>query len=367
MKILVLSWRGPGHPYAGGAEQSTWKHMQGWVRNGADVTLFTSSYSGSRPFESIDGIKIYRKGDQYFGVKLFAFIHYKKNLYDLVIDEFHGIPFYSPLFTKKTICLIHEVAGPVWKLNPWPRPINLIPLLIGPIIEKYTLKYIYKYTNFITVSNSTKKDLIKAGVRNIKVIQNGVTLPKKVSIYPKSSTPTFVYLSALSKDKGAEDVIEAFRIISTRINNAELLIMGKGEEQYVNYLKSKSDNLKINFLGYVDELTKFKNLSISHVMLFPSFHEGWGLVVIEANSVGTPVVVYPAKGLVDSVNNGVSGIICDEMTPRSLAEKAIELIQSKNYQSFSQKSIEWSKNFNWHIAQEGSFKLLREIYKKREN
>lgn len=364
MKVLVLSWRGPGHPLSGGAEQSTWKHIEGWVKRGVDVTLFTSSFPGCVGQEEKQGVKIIRRGDQYFGVKLFAFIHCISNKYDLVIDEFHGIPFYTPLFCKKSICFIHEVAGPVWKLNQWPKPFNLLPLLLGPIIEKFTLKYIYKNTQFFTVSNSTRKDLIALGVNKVEVIQNGVSLPKKLTVYPKSKKPTFVFLSALSKDKGVEDVIDVFRIISARIPESELIVMGKGETNYVEYLKSKSKKLNIKFLGWVDELTKFKYLSVSHILLFPSYHEGWGLVVIEANSVGTPAVVYPVRGLVDSVKDNYSGKISKEVSVKSMSEVVIDLLNSRDYESITNNCIKWASNFSWNDAQSRSFDLLRKIYEQ---
>src|SRR6266498_3127303 len=103
MNILIFSWRGPKHPNAGGAEISTHEHAKGWVKAGHRVTLFTSYFPNSKKEEVIDGIEVKRYGRQMFGVQWEAFVWYlfkPHEKFDLVIDEFHGIPFFTPLYVK---------------------------------------------------------------------------------------------------------------------------------------------------------------------------------------------------------------------------------------------------------------------------
>ncbi|MDP1743835.1 MAG: glycosyltransferase family 4 protein, partial [Candidatus Amesbacteria bacterium] len=233
MNILILSWRGPGHPSAGGAEQSTWQHATGWVKAGHEVTLLTAAFVGCQPKETKDGVNILRLGDQFIGVRLVAFFWYwfgKHPKIDLVVDEFHGIPFFTPVwvFKSKILAYIHEIAGPVWHLNPWPRPFNLIPAIIGKYGEPWMFRLLYKNIPFMTVSNSTKEDLQKFGVKNITVIHNGVTLPKKLPKLDKEKIFTVIYLSALAKDKGIEDAIKVFNLLKTQIKNIQFWVVGKG-------------------------------------------------------------------------------------------------------------------------------------------
>src|SRR3989344_3656213 len=119
MNILILSWRGPGHPSAGGAEQVTLEHAKGWVKAGHDVTLFTSFFKDAKRKDLVEGIKIIRSGRQFFEVQFRAFLWYilaKHHKFDLVIDEFHGIPFFTPLYVRsRKLAFIHEVAKEVWK------------------------------------------------------------------------------------------------------------------------------------------------------------------------------------------------------------------------------------------------------------
>ena len=244
MTILMLSWRGPGHSLAAGAEQATWAHAKGWVRAGHQVTLFTSVFPNCKPRERVDGIDIIRQGIDIFGVHLSAcwwYLFGSHPKFDLVVDEFHGVPFFTPLYVRvKKLGFIHEVAQKVWSLNPWPKPFNLIPAIIGKIGEPLVFKLLYRQIPFMTVSESTKQDLQHFGIKNITVVYNGVNLPDKLPHVSKEKVFTIIYLSALAKDKGVEDAIKAFNLINQSIPNSQFWIVGKGEPVYVKYLHHKS-------------------------------------------------------------------------------------------------------------------------------
>ena len=55
--------------------------------------------------------------------------------------------------------------------------------------------------------------------------------------------------------------------------------------------------------------------------------EGWGLNVIEANAMGTPAIVYPVGGLVDSTLHDETGLVTRGETPESLADAILEIAQ----------------------------------------
>ncbi|MCX6706182.1 MAG: glycosyltransferase, partial [Candidatus Woesebacteria bacterium] len=180
MNILVFSWRGPKHPNAGGAEQVMHEHMKGWVAAGHKVTVFSSKFPGSLVRERVDGVEAIHQGDQYVGVKLAAFVYYLKNMdsFDLVVDQFHGIPFFTPLYVRKPkLAVLQEVAREVWFLNGFPWPINWIIGIIGFIIEPLIF-LLYKKIPFMVGSQSAKNDLIKMGIPgvNVHIIPHGVLL-----------------------------------------------------------------------------------------------------------------------------------------------------------------------------------------------
>lgn len=370
LNILILSWRGPGHPNAGGAEVSTHEHAKGWVKAGHCVTLFTSYYQGAKEDEIIDGVKIKRCGRQVFGVQWEVFKWYRFKVhpkFDLVIDQFHGIPFLTPLFVKeKKLGFIHEVAKEVWRLNPWPKPMFFIPAILGTLIEPLIFKFLYRKIPFMTVSDSTKEDLISWGIPkiNITVVHNGVNMPN-IKIPRKEAKNTLIYLGAISKDKGIEDALRVFSLLN-KIGDFQFWIVGKSDPAYLEFLKKIVKNLgiekKTKFWGYVSEDKKYGLLGKSHILVNPSVREGWGLVVIEAAQMGTPTIAYDVPGLRDSIVDGRTGILCKKRNTLILTEAVIELINDKiRYARFSKQAFLWSKNFNWEKSAKMSLDLINRI------
>ena len=370
MNILILSWRGPGHPNAGGAEISTHEHAKNWVRAGNSVTLFTSSFKDGKSEEVIDGIIITRRGSDVFGVQLSAFVWYflgRHERFDLVVDQFHGIPFFTPLYVRtKKLAFIHEVTKEVWWLNPWQKPFNLIPGIVGTLFEPLIFKFFYRHTSFMTVSESTKKDLIGWDIprHNISVVHNGITTLKVRLINKKEKT--LIYLGALTKDKGIEDAIKVFDLINQKDPNWQFWVVGKGESKYISNLKMKIKefnlNKKIRFFGYIDQNKKFELLAKAQVLINPSVREGWGLVNIEANSVGTPVLGYNVPGMTDSVQIGRTGYLLDKGDVSNMAQKVLNLSRdNKIYNKLSRESVWWSKKFTWDKSGKMSLELINNL------
>ena len=362
MNILILSWRGPGHPLAGGAEQVTFEHAKGWLKAGNKVTLFTSYYIGANIDENKGGIRIIRRGDQFFGVKLAAFKWYwfeNREKFDLIVDEFHGLPFFTPLWAigVKKLGFIHEVAQKVWKLNPWPWPYNKIAAFFGKMGEPWIFKLFYKYIPFMTVSKSTESDLKAWGIKNITVIPNGVLLPNILPNLPKEKDFTMIYLSALAKDKGIEDAIATFNIVKKEIPSLKFWIVGKSYPEYTNYLKGLCPDAR--FWGFVTDQKKYELLTRAYVLIFPSVHEGWGLVIIEAASVGTPTVAYKVSGVKDAVVDRQTGLLTENETPESLAKLISELYKNKKLLTkLSKNAKRWSKRHTWEKSTKESLKLI---------
>lgn len=371
MNILILSWRGPGHPNAGGAEQSTFEHAKGWVKAGHDVTLFTSGFVGGRSEETIGGIKIKRYGKQIFGVQWEAFKWYLEGnhpKFDVVVDQFHGIPFFTPLYVRaKKLGFIHEVTKEVWQLNPWPFPFNKAASILGNTFEPFIFKYLYSSIPFMTVSESTKKDLISWGIpeKNIEIVYNGINLFKSRVIFSKEKKKTLIFLGSVNKDKGIEDAIKVFSLLNEKDKNWQFWIVGKVGEKYLEQLITEAEKLgvasKIKFFGFVSDKTKYELLAKAHLLINPSIREGWGLVVIEAAYVGTPTVGYNVAGLRDSIKDGETGILCDK-NPTSCSEAILSLISDqKRYQTLVQNCLKWSKNFSWDKSIKKSLVLIERI------
>lgn len=373
MNILIFSWRGPGHPNAGGAEISTHEHAMGWIKAGHNVVLFTSYYKGAKRQEKIDGVEIIRSGRQFFGVHWEAFKWYcfaSHQRFDLVIDQFHGIPFFTPLYVKeKKLSFIHEVTKEVWKFNQFPPPVKLFVGILGNLIEPFIFK-LYKNIPFMTVSYSTKRDLEEWGIPegNITVVNNGVAPPPFKSLPKKETKTTIIFLGALAQDKGIEDALRVFAKLNSKFNGWQFWVVGKSDSKYLSGLKALSNKWKlggkIKFWGYVSEQKKFELLARAHLLINPSIREGWGLVVIEAASAGTPTIAFNVAGLRDSIIDAKTGILTEDNTIDKMVEEIVQLMHNKpRYEEIRKNAILWSKKFTWKKTTKMSLKLIDKIMK----
>lgn len=377
MNILILSWRDLKHPDSGGAEQVIHEHAKGWVEAGHKVMLFTSSFRGSKSFEILEGIHIRRLGHELLVVHVLACIWYlfgKHPKFDLVVDNFHGIPFLTSMYVKcPKIAFVHEVAHEVWFMNHLPIPFNWLIGFIGYFVEPLIYQA-YRRIQFVTISASTKNDLVGIGIpaKNIKIVSISPTLKSKKALLKKpgfttKSDKTVMFLGTLSRDKGIEDALLTFGILN-KVGDYQFWIAGKVVQGYKDHLKRLIHKYNLEektvFFGFVSEAKKFELLKKAHVLINPSKKEGWGLVNIEANAVGTPVVAYASTGLVDSVKKGVNGVICKVNTPASLAYEVFNLLNNKKqYESLSRKAYLWSKRFSWGQSRKMSLKLIERVGK----
>lgn len=358
MKILILNWRDIKNPSSGGAEILTHEMAKRWVDYGNRVVLFSSYFPTSLREEIVDGITIIRRGVPDLR-RFFASVHFSAFLYymregrgnfDVVVDEIHGIPFFTPWYVKeKKIVLICEVAGDLWI-----KMFGSFFGFLGKIIEWFYLRFVYANIPYLTISNSTKEELIKEGVnsKNITVLPMGLTIPEKVKKTEKEKTPTLIFVGRISKSKGIEDAIEAVAIVSKVYAKAKLWIVGSGDKNYVNFLKEMAKKFMIEdriiFCGFVLDEKKFDLMGKAHLLLAPSSKEGWGLIVPEAAFVGTPSIAYDVPGLRDVVVDKFNGIKVKENTPAEIGKEIIKVLKNKNlYIKLQANAKKSSLTYNW--------------------
>lgn len=353
MTILILNWKDLKHPQAGGAEVLTHELAKRLVKSGHKVILFVSHFAGSKKNEIIDGVNVIRDGKPdlralHNSVHYKAYRYYKKNLegkVDMVIDEPHGMPFFAKFYVQeRVIALICEVADTIWFRMfsfPWS--------FIGWIMERFYLHF-YKSIRVLTISESTKKELVSCGFnpRNITILPMGVNRINTMHI-KKEKKPTVIFVGRLNKMKGVEDAIKATSIASKAIDSLQLWVVGKGEDEFVSNLKNLAEDEKIDviFWNHVTQQKKFELMRRAHAIVVPSLREGFGLIVPEAGSVGTPAVVYDVHGLRDTVVSGVNGIRVD-VSPEAIAGGIINIFDDKRkYQAMCVAAKKLSVQYNW--------------------
>jgi glycosyltransferase XagB len=349
-RILIFNWRDTKHIWAGGAETYIHQIAKHLVTAGNQVTVFCGNDNWNSVSETIDGVNIIRRGGHYT-VYIYAIIYYLimfRGKFDIIIDSENGIPFFTPLFVRKPkLLLIHHIHQEVFR-SYLHFPLKQIALFL----EAQAMPFVYRNQNIITVSESTRKQIINMGLfleDNITVINPGLD-----SVYftkaIKTKNPSLIYLGRLKPYKNIDTIIYALPQVLAKFPKAKLSIVGTGEsvdslKQLVHKLNLKQS---VSFLGYVNEERKINLLSQSWAMLQPSLVEGWGITVIEANACGTPVIASKVNGLVDSVKDGITGMLIDSKNINIWSESVKKLIGNESLRNeLGRKAYDWSKNFSW--------------------
>lgn len=370
MNILILNWRDRRHPKHGGAEYVTHEHAKRWVKGGNTVIWYSASFDGGRPAELIDGIHIIRKGTDvtvFFHAMIYVLSHRKQ--IDCIVDEVHGIPFFSVLYTRTPVVVfIHEIAGCIWDYM-YPFPIARI----GKMLEILYLR-IYRLREFWTVSLSTSLELQANGIdrNHITVIPNPIGCTPVSSLPRKEKHPTFLFVGRLVPMKRVHDVITAFVAIQKEKLDAVLWIVGEGTAHYVSSLKTRIRSLgigrQVRFFGRVDENHKLRLMKNAHILLHASVKEGWGLVVLEAASQGTPSIVYDVAGLRDAVAHNKTGIVVPDADTQQMATQAVKLISDTNtYRMLQLNGLTRVRESNWNTVATKSEAMLKRIVEKAKS
>ncbi len=365
MRFLMLNWRDPNNPISGGAERVSQAYLGALLERGHEVWWFANDFPGGASEESVRGIRIVRGGGKGTSVLKARQWYRRQPPFDLVIDQHHGIPWYAPWWSgTNCVAYIHEVLGPIWKaFYRW--PLNWI----GQWQERWT-HWLYRGVPFWTPSESTKKLLHRHGVREVRVFPNGTDATPLASLEPKPLQPPvrLVAVSRLAPNKRVDHALRATRILLQRGIQTHLTIVGSGEQEAQLRQMASQPGLAehVTFTGLLQEEGKDAELRRAHLLIHASLREGWGLNVIEANALGTPAIVYPVGGLVDSTLNGQTGIVTSDETPETMADGVQGLLNKPTeYDRLRVNAWERSKTFAWQKVLPPACDWLEEQARRR--
>jgi len=330
-RIVILNWRDITHPRAGGAERVTHEIARRWVAWGHQVTLFCASYQGAPPEDVLDGVRVVRRGRQQT-VHWEAYRHYRTHLEshcDILIEEVNTLPFFTPLYAREPVLMYtNQLAREVWRYEA-PFPLSALGYMTEPLYLQ-----VYRHTPVMTISQSTQNDLRGLGLSGPYFV-----LPMSVDATPPAALPsmttkerhlTLVFVGRVVPSKRVDHIVRALGLVRrSGLAQARLWIVGSWDEKYRRALDRLIADLglegHVTFFGHVDAALKEQLMARAHVFVMTSVREGWGLVVTEANALGTPAAVYNVPGLRDSTRDGQTGLVCRRNTPSALAQAILSL------------------------------------------
>lgn len=352
--FLILNWRLPSDPKAGGAEQVTLRHAQYWVQQKHRVTWLSGAPNGWYSSMTVDGIRYFGLGPSmlFFLTAPFMYWAIVGKGTDIIIDEVHGIPSFSPLWTrgKPIVCLLHELAGSIWNAM-YPQPIAAL----GRFIEVNIFPKIYSSTPFWVDAPSMRTELRKNGFSSTKisVVPCAIESPSPSwKAKPEQETLRCLFLARLVPMKGLHLAVKVFAAIARSYPHSTLWIVGTGEPSYISKIERLVAALglqnRVKFFGKVSTKKRDQLLIDAHFLLHTSLREGFGLTVLEAANKGTIPVVFDVLGITDLVEDMKTGLKVSFGDVELVAEKILSLYRDKKaYTTLSRAAFAAEQRYRW--------------------
>ena len=220
-----------------------------------------------------------------------------------------------------------------------------ITVLSKSSVFRPILRFVLKNADrVIAVSAFLKREVEKLGVSEgkVEVIYGGVTISKEGEAFDMPGK-VIAFVGSLVPQKGVDTLIESVKGI--KIKDTNLAIVGGGPERKgLEALAAGMGN--IQFLGRREGLKDI--LTKSDVLVLPSREEGFGLVLLEAMALGTPVVATNVGGIPEIVEDRVSGILVEKDNPEQLASAISKVLEDEELRkAITENGREKAKRFTW--------------------
>ncbi len=304
MKIAMLgpiAWRTPPRHY-GPWERVVTLITEGLVERGIDVTLFATGDSLTKGKLRAVCPRGYEE-DRSLDPKVWECLHIAAAFesagdFDLIHNNFDFLPLsYSGLVNTPVVTTIHGFSSP----------------RILPVYRKYN-----GHTFYVSISDADRSPELDY----IATVYHGIDLEN----FTFRATPGeyLLFFGRIHHDKGAKEAIEIARHTGMPLILAGII---QDEAYYEQEVKPFLDNKKITYIGSVGPIERDKILGEAYALLHPiNFNEPFGLSVVESMACGTPVIAFPRGSMPEIIEDGVNGLLVNDLEEAVSAVKKINTL-----------------------------------------
>lgn len=280
------------------------------------------------------------------------------------VDITHFFNYIVPPKVKgKVILSLYDMA--YLKFPETLDPKNLKRILAG---IDYSIR---RSDHIITISENSKKEILEhfnIPQNKISIVSPATSIPENIiftdEIYSKFNIINdefILYMGNLEPRKNIPRLIQAFYELKTKYNfSKKLVITGAKSWLYESIFETvRNLNLQedIIFTGFVSEKEKFSLYKATSLFVYPSLYEGFGIPILEAMSVGTPVVCSNTSSMPEV--GGEAAFYINPLDVNDIANGINTVLSNPFLQdSMIQKGYEQIKKFSW----DESAKKLEQIY-----
>src|SRR6266850_2273958 len=360
MRILLVN------DYAtpkGGAEIQMLGIREGLRERGHDVRLFASAAGGAREGTAADYVcfgtnsrfrTILQSANPwaYFTLR-HALQEFRPEVVHVRIFLTQLSPLILPLLgsvpTLYHACCYRTVCPP---LRDW------VPLMAQRALFR---RWRHVFDRVIALSDAVRDQLIADDIEPVELMGNGV--PVMAPRPPLSLPPMVAFAGRLSREKGADVLVRAFRHVVSEIPNARLVMAGDGPERasLVQLVATLGLRSHVTLLGYLTRDELERSVAKAWVQAIPSrWSEPFGNVAAEAMMRGTAVVATASGGLSSLVQDGQTGSLVPTNEVDSLARALVRFLRDRDLaEQTGRRAREFALR---HLGVEAYFDRLLELY-----
>jgi glycosyltransferase involved in cell wall biosynthesis len=379
----------PPHLFFGGVERriiETTKRLQ----NDANITVYSGTKAGFKKSTTINGVSFvpcYSTNKNFPLDNWFFNRSLSRKASDITADvyEAHAVSGYGfPKTLKKKgvnkpfVHMIHGVLA-----DEHEQALKAGYLTFRNKVENFFMHRLAKLeeetalnaTLIVTISNySFEKIQEYYGIMKskVRIIPNGVDVekfkPKDTQVmrqqFGLDKEPCVLFVGSLIPRKGLNVLVEAAKKIVKEKAETKFLIVGDGPLKNQLSISLESANLSGNFkfLGNLEEDELSAVYNCADVFVLPSIQEGQGIVLLEAEASGKPVVAFDAGGVNESMLNGETGLLVKRKSDEELADALLKLLDDRNLREKmgvnGRRFV--TENFTWNICAQKMLNVYHE-------
>lgn len=257
--------------------------------------------------------------------------------------------------------IYHIIAQPIRRRG------SFLTNLVSFFVQRLSFQLIKRYSDLIFVLNNiVVEQLVKLGFpkHKIHVIGAGINLAQ-INKIPKIKKAEYdaCFLGRLHPAKGIFDLIEIWKLVVSKRENARLAIIYAGPKDLELALteKIRKENLEANvFMLPLTGDDALRLLKSSKIFVFPSHEEGWGIAICEAMACGLPVVAYDLPVYREIFKGGIITVPLNHT--KRFSEEVIGLLEDdeKRFALGKKAEVQASK-YDWDDVASRELLLMKNI------
>lgn len=189
-------------------------------------------------------------------------------------------------------------------------------------VTEFTELLLSKLTHrIVCISESEQVDAIRVGIaaKRLVLVHNGIS-KQRPALDTRGAAPwrsekiKVLFIGRLDRQKGYDLLIEAARALGDKL---DVRLIGAS---VVSKFRSSDLPSNVSLLGWMDRNQIEAELDQADMVAIPSRWEAFGLVAIEAMRAARPIIAFRIGALPEIVEDGTTGVLCDEVSPEKLVE-----------------------------------------------